>query len=108
MSGVFRVNEMPRRVLVDLKEWGKNVLGELEERIKNVRKELKRCRRSSRTQENVSREHLVQYKLERFQDQQHLYWKQRANADWLTRGERNTSFSMLLCRRGKELTQLKD
>ena len=34
----------------------------------------------------------MQYKLERLQDQLHVYWKQRAHIAWLTKGDRNTQF----------------
>ena len=70
--------------------WDRNVLGELERRISKIRKELERCTRGQLNQENVNREHVLRYKLERLEDQLHIYWKQRANRTWLTKGDRNT------------------
>ena len=78
-------------VLRELWKWDRNVLGYLEKRI-NCVKELENCRRGTISQESVNREHLLCYKLERLQDQQNIYWKQRAHNTWLLKGDRNTSF----------------
>ena len=58
----------------------------------NCVKELENCRRGTISQESVNWEHLLCYKLERLQDQQNIYWKQRAHNTWLTKGDRNTVF----------------
>ena len=79
-------------MLGDLWEWDRNILGELEKRIAKVKKELENCRRRNISQEVVNQEHLLRYKLERLQDQQNIYWKQRAHNTWLLKGDRNTSF----------------
>jgi len=79
-------------LLIDLWEWDKHVLGELERRIKGVSRELEICRCRSTSQEQVNKEHVLRYKLERLLDQQHIYWKQRAHSTWLTQGDRNTKF----------------
>jgi hypothetical protein len=34
----------------------------------------------------------LRYKLERLQDQQNIYWKQRAHNTWLLKADQNTSF----------------
>ena len=60
--------------------------------MERARKELERCRRQSISQVQVNREHLLRYRLERLQDQLHVYWKQRAHIAWLTKGDRNTKF----------------
>jgi hypothetical protein len=52
-------------VLEELWVWDKDVLGELERRIKKVKKDLESWRRRCITQEQVNREYLLQYKLER-------------------------------------------
>ncbi|KAJ1295804.1 hypothetical protein BS78_01G250800 [Paspalum vaginatum] len=80
------------KLLGDLWTWDREVLGELERRIRNAKRELERCRRRSISQVQVDREHILRYKLERLQDQLHVYWKQRAHAAWLTKGYRNTKF----------------
>ena len=54
-----------KRMLSDLWIWDREVLGELERRIKNSRRELERCRRRGINQEQVNREHILRYKLER-------------------------------------------
>ena len=44
------------------------------------------------SQNHVNREHLLRYKLSRLEDQYNLYWRQRAHANWLMKGDRNTKF----------------
>ena len=84
--------KVQRDVLRDLWKWDRNVLGDLEKRINCVKKELENCRRGAISQESVNRKHLLRYKLERLQDQQNIYWKQRVHNTWLTKGDRNTVF----------------
>lgn len=103
--------DLQSMVLCDLWEWDRNVLGELEKRIKKVRNDLEKCRRMSISQEQVNQEHLLRYKLERLQDQLHVYWKQRAHIAWLTKGDRNTKFFHAQAsekRRRKFVTKLED
>jgi len=91
-TGDVSLMEVQKRVLKELWAWDKDVLGELERRIKNARRELERCRRRGISQDQVNWEHILRYKLERLQDQLHIYWKQRAHTAWLTKGDRNTKF----------------
>lgn len=70
----------------------KNVLGELEKGINKVKKELEQCRRQHISQDSVSREHVLWYKLKRLQEQLNIYWKQRSHIAWLTKGDRNTQY----------------
>lgn len=68
-EGSTSMVEVQRKMLSELWQWDRNVLGELEKRINKVKKEL-----------------------EKWQDQQNVYWKQRAHNTWLTKGDRNTGF----------------
>jgi hypothetical protein len=107
MDGSFRggrgeYDGNPKKVLGELWRWDKNVLGDLEKRIGKVKRELENCRRRSICQEQVNRENILRYKLERLQDQLHVYWKQRAHTSWLTKGDRNTKFFQHMLQRGKE------
>ena len=80
--GQVEMVQMQKKILRDLRDWDTNVLGELERRISSIKKELERCRRSRLSQQNVNREHRLRYKLERLQEQQNIYWKQRAHPLW--------------------------
>ena len=75
--------------------------GELERRISNIKKELEKCRRQNMSEYTVNREHLLCYKLQRLQDQQNVYWKQRAHNTWLTKETGIPASFMLLPRKEK-------
>nr|XP_051221192.1 uncharacterized protein LOC127339372 [Lolium perenne] len=92
LSGDVVVAEAIRRVGSDLHSWSREVLGDLKNRIKKVKKELARCRKEDICQEQVSKEHLLRYKLGRLHEQKNMYWKQRAKAHWLKDEDQNTSF----------------
>ncbi|WVZ57425.1 hypothetical protein U9M48_007811 [Paspalum notatum var. saurae] len=91
-SGCTEMLEIQKNILGDLHDWDKSVLGELERRINNTKKELDRYRRARLSQENVNREHVLRFKLDRLLEQHNTYWKQRAHSLWLTKGDRNTKF----------------
>ena len=100
-AGCNTMVQLQKKLLGNLREWDRNVLGVLEKRIVKVKKELENCRRRNISQEAVNQEHLLRYKLERLQDQQNIYWKQRAHNTWLLKGDRNTSFFTLSPQNGK-------
>lgn len=101
------IMELQGKVLAKLWEWDCSVLGALEKRVKNARRELERCRRIGINQQNVNQEHVLKYKLERLEDQLHMYWKQRAHNVWLLKGDRNTKFSMPLNLSKKEINHIR-
>jgi hypothetical protein len=78
------------------------VLGDLEKRVKNLKKELENCRRSGIDREQVAREAVLRYKLERLEEQVDIFWRQRAHVNWLQKGDRNTSFFHAACREKKK------
>jgi hypothetical protein len=64
-------------VMCDLKNWSTNVLGDLDHRISKIKKELELWRRKGISQEQVRREDLLRFKLQRLEDQRETYWQQR-------------------------------
>lgn len=88
-------------VAAGLSSWSSNVLGDLEKRVKKVKKELETCRRQPISRDQVVREEVLRYRLEKLEQQVDIYWKQRAHTNWLNKGDRNTSFFHASCSEGR-------
>ena len=72
-DGCERLVEIERKVLTDLWAWDKMVLGDLEKWIRRAKADLERCRCRHVSQEQVNREHILRFKLERLEEQHHIY-----------------------------------
>jgi hypothetical protein len=86
---------------------GQACFGGSEELHKKVKKDLEKCRRSPISQSSVSREHLLKYKLGRLEEQHSLYWQQRAHANWLKYGDRNSSYFHAFASERRKTNQIK-
>ena len=86
-------------VAAGLHDWSTNVLGDLQKRLKKAKEELEKYRRSSISRESVEKEAILCFKVDRIEEQIDVYWKQRAHANWLSKGDRNTSFFTNVARR---------
>jgi hypothetical protein len=78
----------------------------LERRIKKVKTELERCRRGRIDRDEVGREQILRYKLEKMEEQVDMYWKQRAHIRWLEQGDRNTSFFHAACSERRQTNKI--
>ena len=47
----------------------------------------------------LEKEAILCFKVDRIEEQIDVYWKQRAHANWLSKGDRNTSFFTNVARR---------
>jgi hypothetical protein len=73
------------------------VIGEWEKKRKKLRRELESCRRVSLCMEEVAREAVLRFKLDKIDEQIDIYWRQRAHTKWLQQGDRNTKFFHAAC-----------
>jgi hypothetical protein len=105
--GGSTVGEAVQKVGGSLTEWDREVLGELKQRIKKAKKDLEMCRRGEINQRQVDREHLLRYKLDRLEEQHNIYWKQRAHANWLANGDRNSAFFHAYASERKKTNRIK-
>jgi hypothetical protein len=72
--------------------WDKEVLKKPAHRIKKLRKELEKLKRGPMTDESIAAQKEIPLQLEPQLEQEEIYWVQRARANWLKHGDRDTSF----------------
>lgn len=102
-AGGVRVAEALKSVAGSLSSWSTNVLGDMEKTVKRL-KELEVCRRGVSSKENIEKEGVLRYRLEKVEDQIDSYWRQRAHVKWMQHGDRNTAF-FHACMLGEEKKQ---
>lgn len=81
-----------RSVHEELHTWDKETLKAPVKRMKKLKKDLERVRRSPLTDENLFLQKELLLKIEVSLEQEEMYWVQRARANWLKHGDRNSSF----------------
>jgi hypothetical protein len=75
-----------------LHDWDEKTLKKPMKRIKELKKELERIRRAPLSDANISSQKEIMLRLELLLEQEETYWLQRARANWLKNGDRNTGF----------------
>lgn len=83
-----------------LQQWNKEKFGNFQHKIKGLKDEIDKLRNSFRTDDIVEEE--ASEELDEWLTREELLWKQRARADWLKDGERNSAFFRAKATRGKE------
>lgn len=76
----------------ELHKCDKEVLKKPEKRMADLKRELERLRRGPMTDANAESQKEIMVRLELMLEQEEIYWLQRARANWLKKGDRNTSF----------------
>lgn len=66
---------MELEVCGSLSNWSTNVLGDLEKTAKRLKKELEVCKRGVSGKENIEKEGVLRYRLEKVEDQIDSYWR---------------------------------
>ena len=72
--------------------WSRDVLGDLQKRARILKLELEEIRRLPLSRSMIRKELTVKYKLERLEEQIDVASRQRAHADWLSKGDCNTKY----------------
>ena len=90
--GETHVADLVRSVSRELSAWNKDVLADLQKRIKKLKNELEECRKEGGSQASINKEQVLRFKLDRLEEQNEIFWKQRAHVQWLEKGDRNTSY----------------
>jgi hypothetical protein len=107
VGGDGKIASKIKGVASSLQNWKTNVLGDLEKRQKKAKKDLEACPRRGITGENITREAVLSFKVDRLEEQIDLYWKQRAHVHWLEKGDRNTSYFHRACTKRKRKNRIR-
>lgn len=76
----------------DLHAWDREVLKKPVYRMKKLKRELEKVRRGPLTDESIAAQKEILLRLELLLEQEEIFWVQRARANWLKHGDRNTNF----------------
>ncbi|XP_039797761.1 uncharacterized protein LOC120662746 [Panicum virgatum] len=76
----------------DLHVWDQEVLKRPVQRIKKLKRELEHLRRGPISEESTAAQKEILLRIELLLEQEELEWVQRARANWLKHGDRNTKF----------------
>ena len=76
----------------ELHVWDQETLKGPMRRMKKLKRELEQKRRGLMTDENLAAQKELLVRIELLMEQEELIWVQRARANWLKHGDRNTSF----------------
>ena len=76
----------------DMHVWDREVLKKPAQRMKKLKRELEILRRGPLTDESIVAQKEILLQLELLLEQEEIIWVQRARANWLKHGDRNTSF----------------
>jgi hypothetical protein len=77
----------------NLHDWDREVLKKKPvQKMKKLKRELERLRRGPLTDETLAAQKEIFLQLQLLLEQEEIFWVQRARANWLKHGDRNTSF----------------
>jgi hypothetical protein len=76
----------------DMHTWDRVVLKKPVQRMKKLKRELEILRRGPVTDESLLAQKEILLRLELLLEQEEIIWVQRARANWLKHGDRNTNF----------------
>jgi len=88
----------------DLHAWDHEVLKKPAQRMKKLKRELESLGHGPLTDESLAAQKEILLRLELLLEQEEIIWVQRARANWLKHGDRNTNFSIIMHRLGGEET----
>ncbi|XP_021321426.1 uncharacterized protein LOC110437330 [Sorghum bicolor] len=80
------------QVQSELHEWDRKVLKKPVQRMKKLRRKLEELKKGEQTVEAVNAQKEILLQIELQLEQEEIYWVQRARANWLKHGDRNTNF----------------
>lgn len=72
--------------------WDSSVLKRKRKKLRSTQRELERVTRDAMTEENLARQKELSIEIEKFLEQEELYWAQRGHVDWLKFGDRITEY----------------
>lgn len=76
----------------ELHTWDRKILKKPAQQMKKLKRELEKLRRGPMTDDSIAAQKEILLRLELLLEQEEIFWVQRARANWLKHGDRNTNF----------------
>jgi 23S rRNA maturation mini-RNase III len=84
------------QVHADLHTWDMEILRKPSQQKKRLHRELEELRRGPMMDDSIAAQKEILLRLELLLEQEEIFWVQRARANWLKHGDRNTNFFITL------------
>jgi hypothetical protein len=85
----------------ELHDWDTKILKGPARKLKELKADLERLRRGPMTDATLAAQKEIQLQIELTLEKEEMYWVQRARANWLKHGDRNTNFSQFCSKEKK-------
>jgi hypothetical protein len=81
-----------KQAFSNLHQWGQETFGNIPRRIKQLQQTIHNMKTRIPTREEISYTHQLEAQLDNLLKNEEIWWAQRAKANWLKQGDKNSKF----------------